>query len=254
MPACRTRWSRCATAPWAGRSPGSPARAAGRGGRRTSPPKVSPGPSPPPTRSRAASASLASIARRSVAGARKATGARSICSTCAIRTNTRPGTCPAPPPQLRLDCAGLAALMARDEATIVDLSLSRDYLRAHIPGSTFAIRSRLQTALATIPVRGTLVLTSEDGVLAGLAVPEAAAYVDRPVRALDGGNAAWRAAGRPLTAADPRMADKPVDVWLKPYERPNDAGKAMSDYLAWEVDLLARIERDGSTNFLRFGP
>ena len=160
----------------------------------------------------------------------------------------------APSPQLRLDCAGLAALMARDEATIVDLSLSRDYLRAHIPGSTFAIRSRLQTALATIPVRGTLVLTSEDGVLAGLAVPEAAAYVDRPVRALDGGNAAWRAAGRPLTAADPRMADEPVDVWLKPYERPNDAGKAMSDYLAWEVDLLARIERDGSTNFLRFGP
>jgi rhodanese-related sulfurtransferase len=160
----------------------------------------------------------------------------------------------APPPQLRLDCAGLAALMARDEATIVDLSLSRDYLRAHIPESYFAIRSRLKPALARIPLRGTLVLTSEDGVLAGLAVPEAASFVDRPVRALDGGNAAWRAGGRPLTAADPRMADEPVDVWLKPYERPNDAGKAMNDYLAWEVDLLARIERDGSTNFLRFGP
>src|SRR5262249_9429877 len=97
-----------------------------------------------------------------------------------------------PPHELRPDGAGLAALLARDEATVVDLSLSREYLRAHIPGSYFAIRSRLERALATIPLRGTLVLTSEDGVLAGLAVPEAARLVDRPVRALAGGNAAWR--------------------------------------------------------------
>ena len=58
-------------------------------------------------------------------------------------------------------------------ATVVDLSLSRDYLKAHIPGAWFAIRSRLARALAKIPPRGTLVLTSEDGVLAGLAAPEA---------------------------------------------------------------------------------
>src|SRR5436190_490245 len=49
-----------------------------------------------------------------------------------------------PPAELRIDCAGLAALMARNEATVVDLSASRDYLRAHIPGAWFAIRSRLK--------------------------------------------------------------------------------------------------------------
>ena len=48
-----------------------------------------------------------------------------------------------PPADLRIDCAGLAALIARDEATVVDLSLSRDYRKAHIPGAWFAIRSRL---------------------------------------------------------------------------------------------------------------
>ena len=47
------------------------------------------------------------------------------------------------------------------------------------------------------------------------------------------------------------MADEAIDVWLKPYERPNDTAKAMGDYLAWEVDLLQRIERDGTTNFMR---
>ena len=45
------------------------------------------------------------------------------------------------------------------------------------------------------------------------------------------------------------MADEPVDTWLKPYERAGDTTKAMSDYLAWEVDLLARIERDGTARF-----
>jgi rhodanese-related sulfurtransferase len=156
-----------------------------------------------------------------------------------------------PPPELRIDCAGLAELIARNEATVLDLSLSRDYRVAHIPGAYFAIRSRLAKALAAIPLRGTLVLTSDDGVLAGLTTSEARALVERPVRWLDGGNAAWRAAGHLLTADDPRLADEAVDAWLKPYERPNDTTKAMSEYLSWEVDLLARIARDGTTNFIR---
>jgi rhodanese-related sulfurtransferase len=157
-----------------------------------------------------------------------------------------------PSPELRIDCAGLAELMARNEATIVDLSLSREYLRAHIPGAWFALRSRLERALAKIPLRGTLVLTSEDGVLAGRAVPEARSLTDRPVRALDGGNTAWLACGHALTADDPRMADEAIDVWLKPYERASDRTAAMREYLSWEVDLPARIARDGSANFLRF--
>jgi rhodanese-related sulfurtransferase len=159
----------------------------------------------------------------------------------------------APPPELRIDCAGLAGLAARSDATVVDLSLSRDYRKAHIPGSWFAIRSRLAQALAKIPLRGTLVLTSEDGVLAGLAAPDALALGDIPVRFLDGGNAAWRAAGLALTAEDARMADDALDLWLKPYERPNDTTRAMNEYLSWEVDLLERIKRDGSTSFVPFG-
>jgi len=161
---------------------------------------------------------------------------------------------PAPPAALRIDCTSLAAVMARNEVTVVDLSLSRDYRAAHIPGAYFAIRSRLARALAAIPLRGTLVLTSEDGVLAGLAASEVQAMVDRPVRWLDGGNAVWQAAGHALTADNHRFADEAVDAWLKPYERPNDTTKAMSEYLSWEVDLIARIARDGSTNFVRATP
>jgi rhodanese-related sulfurtransferase len=159
---------------------------------------------------------------------------------------------PAPEPQLRIDCAALARLVARGEACILDLSLSREYRARHIPGAWFAIRSRLARALARIELCGTLVLTSQDGILAGLAAPEAAALTEHPVRYLDGGNAAWQAGGNLLTAADPRMADEAVDVWLKPYERSDGTSQAMQEYLSWEVDLLTGIERDGTVDFARY--
>jgi rhodanese-related sulfurtransferase len=158
---------------------------------------------------------------------------------------------PGPPPELGIDVAQLAEWLAREAATVVDLSLSRAYLKGHIPDAWFAIRARLDRALAKIAPRGTLVLTSEDGILAGLAAHEATALAEVPVRYLVGGNAAWQAASHPMSDAA-RMADEPVDAWLKPYERTGDVAGAMQDYLTWEVDLLQRIERDGTTDFQQF--
>jgi hypothetical protein len=42
-------------------------------------------------------------------------------------------------------------------------------------------------------------------------------------------------------------------VWLKPYERAAGTTEAMREYLAWEVDLLERIKRDGTTAFQPLG-
>jgi rhodanese-related sulfurtransferase len=149
-----------------------------------------------------------------------------------------------PAPERAIEAAALSELVADDHATVVDLSLSPVYRKGHIPGAWFAIRSRLAQALAKIPMNGKLVLTSEDGVLAGLAASE----LHVPARYLRGGNAAWHAAGLSF-ATEARMADEPLDVWLKPYERPNDTTNAMNEYLSWETDLLPRIERDGTTRF-----
>jgi len=147
-----------------------------------------------------------------------------------------------------IDCAALNAMLSRGETTVVDLSPSKDYLAGHIPGAWFAIRTRLERALKKIPLHGALVLTSEDGALARLAAAEAQALTAIPVRVLAGGNAAWRAAGYALSA-QPEMADDTVDQWRKPYERSGDIKAAMNEYLAWEIDLLPRIERDGSLKF-----
>ncbi len=139
-------------------------------------------------------------------------------------------------------------VLAIDNVNVIDLSRSPNYRRGHIPGAWFAIRSRLDRALPSIPLRSMIVLTSEDGVIAGLAVEEARALSKLPVRWLKGGNSAWAAAGFPL-ANDVKMADEPLDAWLKPYERPGDPKAAMNEYLSWELDLLERIKRDGTTRF-----
>ena len=155
-------------------------------------------------------------------------------------------------PGLAVEPAALADALAAKKATVVDLSLSRNFRKNHIAGAWFAIRARLARALATIPLNGTLVLTSEDGVIAALAAPEAQSLADIPVRVLAGGNAAWARAGNALVPGESNMADDPVDAWLKPYERASNTSDAMAEYLAWEVDLLPRIERDGTCHFRRF--
>ncbi len=154
---------------------------------------------------------------------------------------------------LAIEPAAVAALLP-DRATIIDLSLSRNFRKGHIEGAWYAIRSRLAQALAKIKVAGTVVLTSEDGVLAALAADELQAMLQAPIRVLAGGNAAWNLAGYKLAAGEENMADEPVDAWLKPYERPSKTSDAMAEYLAWEVDLLPRIERDGTCHFRRYPP
>ncbi|MGN6571903.1 MAG: rhodanese-like domain-containing protein [Pseudolabrys sp.] len=150
----------------------------------------------------------------------------------------------APPMDAAIDAAAIPA-----DATIIDLARSPDYRRGHVPGAWFAIRGRLGKALATIASTGPIVLTSEDGLLAGLAVAEAREHTTVPVTWLRGGTAAWTAAGKALSK-DARMADEAIDVWLKPYEKPGDPKAGMQEYLTWEVDLIDRIKADGTCDFL----
>jgi rhodanese-related sulfurtransferase len=157
-------------------------------------------------------------------------------------------------PEIAIAPAALAELLGRRAATVIDLSFSRNFRKAHIGGAWFAIRARLALALPKIPMKGTLVLTSEDGILAALAAAEAQSLVDAPVRVLAGGNEAWQRAGYAMEAGETQMADEAVDAWLKPYERAAKTREAMAEYLAWEVDLLPRIERDGTCHFRRFPP
>ena len=95
----------------------------------------------------------------------------------------------------------LAALMASDAAhAVLDLRERGAYQRGHIYRSTALPRRLLELRLpALVPSTLTpLVLVDDDGTLAARARPTLEAMGYRDVQALDGGLAAWRAAGKPL--------------------------------------------------------
>ena len=142
----------------------------------------------------------------------------------------------------------LEALDEAGSALILDLADSRTFRRGHLPGAWHAVRADLPERLAALPSRPVTVLTSPDGMLAALAAED----VEGDVRVLDGGNAAWTAAGRALVAGEEdRIAANVNDVWLRPYDRGTRVEDAMQAYLDWEIDLVAQLARDGTA---RFGP
>ncbi len=137
--------------------------------------------------------------------------------------------------------------------TVVDFTTSLEYRAGHIPGAWWAIRARLPDSLGGIGGdgggNGPLVFTSPDGTLARLAAGDAQALTDRPVRILDGGSAAWRAAGGALSEGFENMADDNNDVQYKAYDHSENIEFHMQEYLSWETGLVEQIERDGTARF-----
>ncbi len=133
--------------------------------------------------------------------------------------------------------------LSAGEATVVDLGRSLDYRAGHIPGAWFAVRSRLAQALERVPGAANMVFASDDGRLARLAAAETDGIY------LEGGTSAWIASGRDLADGEENMADVADDMWLRPYDRPGGVEQAMNEYLAWEIDLVDQIERDGTARF-----
>ena len=147
----------------------------------------------------------------------------------------------------------LRGLLDAGEAEVLDLGDSLSYRAGHIPGAAWTTRSRLDQTLPALGAKGTLVLTSGDGLLAFLAAPEAAeALPGTQVRVLAGGTAAWRAAGHALESGLTRALSATDDVWYKPYDTDDEIEQEMRDYLTWEIALVEQIERDGTAGFRRF--
>jgi rhodanese-related sulfurtransferase len=142
--------------------------------------------------------------------------------------------------------------IAAGHAAVIDFETSLRYRDAHIPGAWLAIRANLAANLKSVPPASLLVLTSADGIIAQLAAPEAAQCTNIPVKVLQGGTAAWRAAGLPLESGLTRLADQTEDVWYRPYDRTANVEEAMKDYLTWEVNLVKQIERDDDVAFRTF--
>ena len=146
---------------------------------------------------------------------------------------------------------GLKEMLDSGEpVAIVDLSTSIQYQRRHISGAWWGTRSGLESGLGPVLSVDSLVLTSQDAILAHLAAKDLrAVQPTMPIRVLEGGTESWVKAGLPAEEGLEHVLCEVDDVWYKPYEHKDVPQKAMKDYLTWEVALIDQIERDGDAGF-----
>ncbi|WP_072803585.1 rhodanese-like domain-containing protein [Rhodococcoides yunnanense] len=153
-----------------------------------------------------------------------------------------------------IDPTALNTELGTAEVTVIDLQPSPSYVAGHIPGSVFAIRSRLAQSVSEISGAGAITLTSTDGVLARLAATELSAVTSRPIRVLDGGTDAWTKAGFALDTENASWLHAGDDVVRSGWREtdPEERKAGFRRYLSWELGLVAELSEDDTVPFKSF--
>ena len=106
-----------------------------------------------------------------------------------------------------------------------------------------------------MPPSENFVVTGNEATLAVLAAQDLAKLTGKSVGVLAGGNAAWRKAGLPVKSGMERPGTQVDDVFVQPFlwgqldPTSVEFRKAANDYLAWELQLPAQLERAKETDF-----
>ncbi|QLF94656.1 rhodanese-related sulfurtransferase [Pseudomonas sp. ABC1] len=155
---------------------------------------------------------------------------------------------PLPQPQ-SIDAPTLNAWLAEGDTLVLDFTASANHIARHIPGAWWVLRSQLPQALERLPLAQRYVLTCGSSLLARFAVDELNVLTGKPVFLLEGGTAAWVAAGLPTESGDERLAVPRSDRYRRPYEGTDNPREAMQGYLDWEFGLVEQLGRDGTHGF-----
>lgn len=152
-----------------------------------------------------------------------------------------------------ISAAALHTLIADKQVAVADLANSLRYSEGHIPGAWHVVRSRLRENLEVMPKIKRLVFTAPDGeTLAKLAARDAMQLTAASIEVLEGGTAAWIAAGYPLERGTARLTGPDDDIKYKALDRKADVEAAIREYLEWEIDLVNATASDPDFRFRRF--
>lgn len=157
-----------------------------------------------------------------------------------------------------LDLMPVATVTAADvlkmrDVPIIDFSLSSEHRKSHPKGARFAIRSRAVRDMAAILSSRWMVITATDPRSAILAAQDLTRAGVHRIKVLDGGNAAWKAAGGEMESGMENPFSPEDDIFHKPYAFDLDKA-AMQRYIDWEVALVPQVEREGTLSWPRFAP
>jgi rhodanese-related sulfurtransferase len=138
---------------------------------------------------------------------------------------------------------------AQGSTAVIDVTTSANYVKGHIPGAWFVLRSQLQNALQRVGAAQRYVVTCGTGALAQYAVQDLQALTSAEVFLLTGGTLTWTSSGLPLTSGEERLASPRIDRYWRPYEGTDAPREAMESYLEWEYGLVEQLNRDGTHFF-----
>ncbi len=141
------------------------------------------------------------------------------------------------------------AQAAQSQVFLLDLSLSLRFMEGHPEGARWGLRSRMDDILAHLCTDQPMaVLDDEQEYLAALAVRELS-DLGYDAGVLEGGLAAWRAAGLPVAEGPEGMLSPMIDPPDMPFDLTGDPDAAKSAYIDWELQLPEQIEKDGLLTF-----
>lgn len=134
---------------------------------------------------------------------------------------------------------------------VIDVGDSSTYVKRHIPGAWWLLRSRMAQDFNKVHKANRYVLTCADGRMSRYAVAELKPLVRSGVEVLwlTGGNAAWIAKGFSTQQGESYVASPRIDRYRRPYEGTNNPTEAMQAYLDWEYGLVEQLRRDGTHHF-----
>lgn len=124
------------------------------------------------------------------------------------------------------------------ETHVLDLRASADYRAGHLPGAHWSMRPRIGHAAGT----GSHVLVADDPPAAALSATDLRAAGVSQIALLEGGVAAWQAAGLPMDRTPDTPPDSErIDFIFHTHDRHSGNLAASQAYLDWEVGLIERL-------------
>jgi predicted metal-dependent enzyme (double-stranded beta helix superfamily)/rhodanese-related sulfurtransferase len=134
---------------------------------------------------------------------------------------------------------------------VIDVGDSSQYVKKHIPGAWWILRSQIEQDFSRVHKANRYVLTCPDGQASRYAVEELKQLV-RPgvqVMHLRGGNKAWIEKGFSTQQGESYVVSPRIDRYKRPYEGTQNPAQAMQAYLDWEYGLVDQLKRDGTHGF-----
>ena len=143
-----------------------------------------------------------------------------------------------------------AAALLKDGARALSLDASAAYRAGHAAGALWSIRPRLAGLPAEVLAAPVLVLFAADPGVADLAALDLSGLSAARIVAVEGGYAAWRAAGLPVESSPATPPDAArIDYLFWAHDRHDGNPEAMRTYLGWEEQLPAQVAAEGGGGF-----